>query len=66
VSTVCAYPPCDTVIENPKHGQRFCSDAHRVADWREKHQPRCPSCHIPIEVSVSAAEMRRSVRQEGD
>lgn len=61
---ICAYGPCDEPIENPRKGQRFCSDAHRVAAWREKHQPKCPSCHIPIEVRVSAPDASRSVRQE--
>ncbi len=63
---ICAYPPCDEPIENPHRDQRFCSGAHRAAAWREKHQPRCPSCHIPIEVSLSGVDDKRTERQEGE
>ena len=61
---ICAYPPCDETIENPKTGQRYCSPAHRVADWRLSHQTRCPKCETPIRAVIQTVDEPRTERQE--
>ncbi|KKM22135.1 hypothetical protein LCGC14_1628390 [marine sediment metagenome] len=66
MSVVCAYPPCDTVIEKPFRDQRFCSNAHRARAWRETRIPRCPSCKEPLQLLVQSAAEGRLIAQEED
>jgi hypothetical protein len=52
----CAYRKCRQVIPNPwRRGdrvQQYCSESHRVAEWREQHVARCPGCGRIIRIKV--------------
>lgn len=57
----CEYAGCLDPIENPRAGQRFCSSPCRLADWRDKHEPRCPNCGAHITVSIAFSGVQNAV-----
>lgn len=52
----CAYPPCHRIIEQPSTGRRkrYCSEAHKHADYRRRHPERL----LKNEIKAMKSRMR--------